>query len=539
MSHYHGLNSSDRSAPKARSSRRSSQTQVKEDKTTTHNGVLSPIPDEEEDVLTLPNGTQAKPSPFNKTRLRLDAFLGEWLTPDYYESITPPPDSVLMIASAKVELLRRGDIVDTFENSLSAVSNKGYFPGGWSSRTSGSANDADNQESKFSRKFFTTPQYDKTNDQGSSESRSQSKFASEAKSSTRPVPGVYIPPVPRYAISPMDSIPAGYVTHAREACVNVDYQWDTIHPPQDWGNGGDYGEEWSSMHKRFRKGLHHVLNWYQLHHESAHQIGGHQRTLHPNTTENEDENTDTVLVLVTHGAGCNALIGALTNQPVLIDVGMASLTMAVYNEEPASSNGEPNASTARRRPSHEYSPSSEYNVLLTASTEHLRAGSHPLSLSALQQPKHSRASSQPQPRIPFHRYRINSASSITASPIDIIPGPFKFPEALDTSGTDGVQQDMGTLHIRSNSGLWNKPDQEAILGTFSRRAASLSAKKENGLTKGRVDNSAIMSIDEEITDDAKTDQRRPSLGLWGAGAAVSEVKGRELGFKRRWTVNER
>jgi hypothetical protein len=47
----------------------------------------------------------------------------------------------------------------------------------------------------------------------------------------------------------------------------------------------------------------------------------------------EDEQEDLVLILVTHGAGCNALIGALTNQPVLLDVGMASLTMAVRREE--------------------------------------------------------------------------------------------------------------------------------------------------------------------------------------------------------------
>lgn len=49
----------------------------------------------------------------------------------------------------------------------------------------------------------------------------------------------------------------------------------------------------------------------------------------------DDENDeDTVVVLDTHGARCNALIGALTSQPVLLDVGIASPTMAVRKNHP-------------------------------------------------------------------------------------------------------------------------------------------------------------------------------------------------------------
>ena len=43
----------------------------------------------------------------SKSVLRLDSFLGEWLSPDYFEHITPPPRSMLMLATAKAELLRR------------------------------------------------------------------------------------------------------------------------------------------------------------------------------------------------------------------------------------------------------------------------------------------------------------------------------------------------------------------------------------------------------------------------------------------------
>ena len=38
---------------------------------------------------------------------------------------------------------------------------------------------------------------------------------------------------------------------------------------------------------------------------------------------------ESVVILVSHGAGCNAMIGAITHQPVLADVSMSSLTMAV------------------------------------------------------------------------------------------------------------------------------------------------------------------------------------------------------------------
>ncbi|KAJ2970790.1 hypothetical protein NUW58_g9592 [Xylaria curta] len=51
--------------------------------------------------------------------------------------------------------------------------------------------------------------------------------------------------------------------------------------------------------------------------ESDHIVSGEQ-----------DNEIEAVVVLVSHGAGCNALIGALTQQPVLADIGMSSLTMA-------------------------------------------------------------------------------------------------------------------------------------------------------------------------------------------------------------------
>ncbi|KAI3486832.1 hypothetical protein L1887_49537 [Cichorium endivia] len=46
----------------------------------------------------------------------------------------------------------------------------------------------------------------------------------------------YVPPTPSYAVSTSDHIPRGYVAHARNATVNVDYQWDSSRYPQNWGD---------------------------------------------------------------------------------------------------------------------------------------------------------------------------------------------------------------------------------------------------------------------------------------------------------------
>ncbi|MBE3048763.1 hypothetical protein IMZ48_40935, partial [Candidatus Bathyarchaeota archaeon] len=46
---------------------------------------------------------------FPKLVLRLDPFLGEWLSPDYFETIAPPPSAAVLLDQAKAELLRRED----------------------------------------------------------------------------------------------------------------------------------------------------------------------------------------------------------------------------------------------------------------------------------------------------------------------------------------------------------------------------------------------------------------------------------------------
>ena len=155
------------------------------------------------------------------TKLRIDAYLGEWLSPDYFEGITPPPDSVLMVASAKADLLRAGDEIQGSDltngqwvNPWSAVEERAKGPSPW--------NRLPGPKINLASRGMATVQEDQP---------------------------AYIPPSPMYAISSSDPIPGGYVAHARDACVEVDYQWDSMRSPQNWGDGGEFGEEWSSMRK--------------------------------------------------------------------------------------------------------------------------------------------------------------------------------------------------------------------------------------------------------------------------------------------------
>jgi len=115
-------------------------------------------------------------------------------------------------------------------------------------------------------------------------------------------------------------------------------------------------------------------------------------------------------VLVTHGAGCNALIGSLTGQPALLDVSMASITMAVQKskvEKPPDSVESVSSQRKSRRKGGHLSIASEYEIKLLASTEHLYAGSHSLSIPSLPTPPTKRSAST---ATTSYRHRLDSAS---------------------------------------------------------------------------------------------------------------------------------
>jgi hypothetical protein len=89
---------------------------------------LAPIP---EPALGVNGKPKEQPENIKKSIIRVDAFLGEWLSPDYFEQITPPPSSIMMVAVAKADLLRREDY-SYLLNIRNRSPNQG-FPGGWGS----------------------------------------------------------------------------------------------------------------------------------------------------------------------------------------------------------------------------------------------------------------------------------------------------------------------------------------------------------------------------------------------------------------------
>ena len=304
----------------------------------------------------------------------------------------------MMVAGAKADLLRPGEVIEGSNQGRTA---RGNFPGGWSPDWSPTGSTEESEEKTGLANMATLghalSNRTRSSTQGSESPGSDSFRPHPTKLNTSLISSNanndlgYLPPTPTYAISSSDPIPVGYVAHARDACIDVAYQWDSMRAPQCWGNGGEYGEEWSSMHRRFRNGLSKMLEWYKQHGTAVNKAA--EMFVDPIV----EEQTDTVVILVTHGAGCNALLGALTDQPVLLDVGMASLTMAVRKEglmrnasgkrtgedSEATNSTSPNLPSASvkrdsRRGSIDLGIAAEYEMIYTASTEHLRTGSSPL-----------------------------------------------------------------------------------------------------------------------------------------------------------------
>jgi broad specificity phosphatase PhoE len=382
----------------------------------------------------------------DKILLRVDAFLGEWLSPDYYQDITPPPNSTMMVAGAKADLLRRGDNLPQQPN---AHSSRGHFPGGWSGGRSASVvsrQPTENGTLPTQGSLAQPPiMRDRAGSIGSAPAQAapppkpKGNFLSLAAPTRRAVKRDYNSPAPSYSVSPADPIPTGYVAHAREACVQVDFQWDSMRPPQEWGDGGEYGDEWSTMHKRFRRGLTGMMQWYrehgamppqenfpgftyrQQHQQQPPKAATHFATnplklLHENSMDDEEE---TVLVLVTHGAGCNALLGAITNQPVLVNAGLASLSMAVRRELPRISS----SSSLQERRSSVADPgmTNTYDMKLVASIDHLRPGCNPALPPQSQSQSQSQTQSPAVASSPSQEYRRVLAGSPGSTSPDTSP----------------------------------------------------------------------------------------------------------------------
>ncbi|KAL8654028.1 MAG: hypothetical protein Q9226_003593 [Calogaya cf. arnoldii] len=512
---------------------------------------LAAIPEPEADN----DSTEEMQQPIGQVKpcLRIDAFLGEWLSPEYFEMITPPPGSIMMLTSAKAELMKQGEYVDvpagSYKHRPDRANSSGLWGSGPSTQVDNTNGDDSGPLSCISRVGATLPRPNRASSHSnvnrpspSSSNRRSPRSVSKIETSEFSGNAGYEPPTPSYAISPSGPIPPGYVAHARDACIDVDFQWDSMRQPHDWGDGGDYGEEWSGMHKRFRRGLQRMVAWYE-HNDAALTT---QKIIEdsesaPAGLDQVDADQDVMLILVTHGAGCNALLGALTNQPVLLDVGMASLTLAVRKEpsnKQAQSPVSPNRSS-RRRSSINTGVSDEYEMKITASTDHLHARGRSSTTGMIHYSPSLTASS-----ISNHRYRTNSAASTTSS-TSFTDGDFSI-ESENRAMTSVDSSGGSSTSTSFSGGLWSKPaarnaewsvdrlpEKAPLLNGHSPLAKEISS---DGQSSEDGTNTTKKDIQAE-KDDGPPAQPTDRPGLWGATPA-STASEREKGVKRRWTHSE-
>lgn len=472
-------------------------------------------------------------SPDPRALLRVDAFLGEWLSPDYFAEIMAPPVSERMVASAKAELLRRGEILAAPRDGARVSS--GHFPGGWSSQSHPTSPNEEDERRLSPRSSSSTLRQNGQRQRASTydtlPSRSQTNSAPNAlgRLNTNLPPildAAYIPPTPGYAISASDPIPAGYVAHARDACTKIDYQWDSMRTPF-WGTGGDYGEEWSTMHERVHDGFYRMVDWYR----GQDGLGSEPARAAANGTTGTCRPAQTVIVIVTHGADCNALISCLAGRPMLLDINTASLTMAIRRDRLKSTT--PDLENAPSSPRHrdERPMSQDYALQLVASTDHLRAGVNPSQLTSLT------SSSDPQPfsppPIPTYRNRLGSRPTAPQ-------GSF----TIESSSSSVTSPRSWSLVSRPSTAASSVPHgASGLWSSISSHAERDEPDAEEDFVPNFGDPQPV-SRDSSHTDNSgdqaswtRTPPQRTlsQRGLWGSAPSLED---RNVVSRRRWTVTE-
>lgn len=530
-----------------------------------------------------------------KTVLRLDAFLGEWQNPEYYALITPPPESVMMLATAKADLLRHEDHhVAPFPSYAGHIhsnsqgqlwGNSPRSPLAWSSGQPDGLENLSPLADALSRSSSMSSQYGRP-------------VVSTTSAETRG----YVPVHPHYAISSNAPIPSGYVAHARDACVDVDYQWDSMRGPLAWGDGGSFPEEWPDMRERFRKGLQHLVDWYTATDNPTHMVaratrwkrqttGSDEECAIDSDETDEDDETEAIVIIVTHGGGCNALIGALTEKPILENFRVTSLTWAERKSDHELSTVEVSSRTNKDRtltdgttghiPIPKY-----YDVKLVGDTEHLQRSNSTSSQSSIPSrtpsvsfgaPTRGRFTSNPPSSTlnnfaynDIHGSRASSANPamhtehrITGSSSDA-RNMTSAPRGTWSSPKGGITVGSGVLSFGTRNlstglsrtpsiGLWSpiiKDDEEdpMMLLNFGHEAPPTPAEKAPlvGQDTSNVADFALQKSDNKVEDAAYADgpngNQSPttSRGLWGSPRPGSEAEPeRDLSTsKRRWTVNQ-
>ena len=300
-----------------------------------------------------------QPPPGTRTKLCVDPFLGEWLSPGYFERIAAPPSSEVLVKEAKLVFQEPAEEIKGADLPIAIIPEFSVVD--WVSKESETSSPPIHEKTGLRAMAAAGHAISK---------RPRHSFAKERSNGALPKTAGwqigYNPPIPTYSIAPRDQIPIGFVAHARDACIDFDFEWDSMKDPLNWGDGGPFSEEWSSMHRRFRNGLQRMLSFYET------------------DPKQGDEDEDIVLVLVTHQAGCNALIRLLTGAPALHEVGTSSLTMAVRREQPLErrASEQKSHSPVARRGSLDMGVADDFEMKIIASTEHLRGGANPLGLNS-------------------------------------------------------------------------------------------------------------------------------------------------------------
>ncbi|KAI0848072.1 hypothetical protein F5Y00DRAFT_239713 [Daldinia vernicosa] len=547
--------------------------------------------------------------------LRLDAFLGEWLSPDYFEHITPPPRSGLMLATAKAELLRPENYNEYFHfhprhtpSSSSQLWNASSRGSHLSSSITPESDTTSGLDNLSSLKGGLPTRY-----RSDSTGHVNPRILHKVSSSDPTLNPGYISPIPSYALSTSEPIPSGYVAHAREACVDLDYHWDSSRDDIGWGDGGVLPEEWAEMHQRFRKGLKRLVEWYSTTRNPAEILAETSSAVSRKFPQKESDNdglsaedsedveVENVVILVSHGAGCNALIGAITQQPVLIDVGMSSITVAQrkpnFDDDTGTRiYGEPASSLEEPLLAKQASLSDMFELRLFANTEHLSAITPPgigRSLSAAGQNGRGRntngfppvlkevGTSLYESQAPLSRSNSINASLGSMRRGSPVPAPSvrqHLPNTVSAGGMtvgSNISSVPSTRQDRIGSvGLWEPSNQGDALSEKQAetppvpsidRQAEATKKNEDvptGIQEGnsQPDNvGAPISIKKTVSKtesesshgeghDQFDEDLTPRLwagagngGLWGAPRPPGEAETiRDFtSTKRRWTVNER
>ena len=452
---------------------------------------------------------------YNTCKLRIDAFLGEWQSANYFHEASYPPPSAIIVSQAKMALKKPQEEIKGADLSASINFN---MPDMDVAEEKENASTAVSVQEKTGLRAMAAAGH-------SFPKRSRNtSFGTELANGARILnralqrPMGYSPPIPNYAIGSSDGIPPGFTAHARDACIELDLDWNSQGEPLDWGDGGPNDEEWSKMHRRFRDGLQKMIAYYE------------------NGAGAVDDDEDLVIILVSHQAGCNALIRLLTGAPALIDVGLSSLSMAIRKDNETST---PKASSpTRRRGSIDLTISEDYTMTIIASTEHLRAGSNPLGLNSPRLGQSPASASR----------RTMGANS---------PDGFTIGEPIAPRGSGSMmrarnssQRTYATSALDSPeppTGLWRKGSQYSRGETADSSDAEMTPSTRSETRSDSIqDKVPLRDGGARQTDTMASDRKSDShllpvrsasqRGLWGGESSI--IKDRSPG-KRRWTAVDR